>query len=70
MARGLFSWVLLALAGTAWGDEISSNALGGGAWLLFKRSLVILPGVLIGGLALWVLILRIVAKKVQRVIAF
>jgi CHASE2 domain len=40
------------------------------AWFVFRSNLVVLPGVLAVGLALWVLVLRIVAKRVQRIIAF
>ncbi len=40
------------------------------AWFAFQESLVILPGVLPVALALWVLILRTVVKKIHRVIAF
>jgi hypothetical protein len=42
----------------------------GVATLLFRWEGLILPGVLPLGLAVWVLVLRVVAKKAQRVIAF
>jgi hypothetical protein len=45
-------------------------ALIGAAFLLCRSRFMILPGVLPLGLAVWVLVLRVVAKKAQRVIAF
>ena len=78
-----FDWMLIGLVAVAgfWLPRskaglatvlviIVTLALGGCAWLVFRKSSVILPGVLIGGLAVWVLLLRVVAKKIQRVIAF
>jgi CHASE2 domain-containing sensor protein len=41
-----------------------------GAFALYRSSGLILPGVLPIGLALWMLALRVVARKAQRVIAF
>lgn len=40
------------------------------AWYVFHSKLVMLPGVLPAALALWVLILRSVAKRIHRIIAF
>jgi hypothetical protein len=45
-------------------------ALLGGAVLLYRSKGLVLPGILPLGLALWILVLRVVAKKAQRVIAF
>jgi hypothetical protein len=78
-----FDWLLTALVAVAgfWLPRakggrvtflviVTTLVFGCGAWLLFTKSLILLPGVLIAGLALWVLILRLVAKKAQRIIAF
>ena len=40
------------------------------AILLYQSRALVLPGVLPLGLAVWILILRVIAKKAQRVIAF
>jgi hypothetical protein len=49
---------------------ISEAALIAAAVLLYRSQNLVLPGMLPLGLALWVLVLRVVAKKAQRVIAF
>jgi hypothetical protein len=41
-----------------------------GAFFIYRSSGTILPGVLPLGLAVWILILRVVARKAQKVIAF
>lgn len=84
--RKLGSWVewllvLAVAAGSYWiprsnatflaiGVILVEAALIGAAILLYGSHGFVLPGVLPLGLALWILVLRVVAKKAQRVIAF
>ena len=49
---------------------VSEAALVAAAVLLYRSQTLVLPGVLPLGLALWILLLRAVAKRAQRVIAF
>jgi hypothetical protein len=49
---------------------VAEAALIAAAVHFYRSRSLILPGVLPLGLALWILLLRVVAKKAQRVIAF
>jgi hypothetical protein len=40
------------------------------AWGLFRTQQLLLPGVLAAGLAVWVLLLRLVVRKIEKIIAF
>jgi hypothetical protein len=40
------------------------------AFSFFRTQLLVLPGVLPVGLAVWVLLLRLVARRIEKVIAF
>jgi hypothetical protein len=42
----------------------------GGAWWMFRREQLLLPALLPLGLAVWVLLLRLVARRIEKIIAF
>jgi len=42
----------------------------GFAWALFRTNQLLLPGLLAAGLAVWVLLLRLVVRKIEKIIAF
>jgi len=46
------------------------GACAGGAWWLFRTRQLLLPALLPGGLAVWVLLLRLVARRIEKIIAF
>jgi hypothetical protein len=42
----------------------------GSSWWLFRSRQLLLPGLLAGGLAVWVLLLRLVVRRIEKIIAF
>jgi len=42
----------------------------GGAWWMFRSRQILLPALLPAGLAVWVLLLRLVARRIEKIIAF
>ena len=42
----------------------------GGAWWMFRKEQLLLPAVVPLGLAVWVLLLRLVARRIEKIIAF
>ena len=44
--------------------------IAGGAWWIFRREQLLLPALLPAGLAVWVLLLRLVARRIEKIIAF
>ncbi len=78
-----FDWTLVAVAAVLalwirkwkpfWCITITLVALAwcaGGAWWMFRRDQILLPAVLPLGLAVWVLLLRLVARRIEKIIAF
>ena len=46
------------------------TACASGAWWIFQSRQILLPALLPLGLAVWVLLLRLVARRIEKIIAF
>ena len=71
VAAFLALWIRKWRPGLCVGITLSLLACcAGGAWWMFRTDQLLLPALLPVGLAVWVLLLRLVARRIEKIIAF